>query len=177
MIYSFEYFAIAGACLFFIAWSVSLQDAFRSHIRRWSWRSFIHAFTRGKRKEDLLIKVFGFLGATFLLLSVVMSAAAANAATYDDVPMKAGTMEDPYWCKNSPDGCTDYWKLQFVQSKNGGDQQEAINVLAKQAAEIAKGLKDGTIIALAIIALLAYCAKLAARCWCQYKGFRLRSDG
>ena len=176
-----DIFMVAGLTLMLVSWIMSFSGTLNGALRKWSPKTIWCAFTRGKRKHDLWIKFFGTAAVIILLTSALiqltpnaigMEAHAATGAAMTSITHE----EDPEWCKNGPRGCSDYWKLQSVLDREGAGQQDAINVLARQAAEIARGLKDSTIIVLAILVLIAYALRLAARCFCQYKGFRLRTE-
>ena len=139
---------LAGLALMLISWIISFRSSLNGALRKWSPVTVWRAFTSGKRKLDLWVKFFGTIGVIVLLVSALINLApnAIGMQAYAATGAEMSTpvhKDDPEWCRNGPRGCSDYWKLQSVlNEETGSGQQEAINVLAAQAAEIAKGLKD-----------------------------------
>ena len=139
--------SIIGLFLMLISWLVSFRSSLQAAIRKWTWRTLYHAFKDGKRRHDLLVKLFGTLGIIALLAALLIEITPnaigmeAHAATHD-IALASTGLQDPEWCKHGPNGCTDYWKAQLAQSKQPDTWTGAAVAITKQLKDQPDILKD-----------------------------------
>ena len=80
---------LTGLLLLLFSWVISFHSTLHAALRKWSFKTIYRAFVSGKRKTDLLVKLFGTIGVVALLISMLIEITPnaigqeAHAATHD----------------------------------------------------------------------------------------------